>query len=523
MRYLLALLLTLTAVAPLSAQVEADVVLRGATLYDGSGQPGVVGDLAIKDDKIVGVGTFQLAGKPRILDCTGLVIAPGFIDLHTHSDTGLQRSATRANVNYLMQGVTTVVTGNCGLGPVDVAAYFKKMEDGGIGTNVIHQIPHNSLREQVMGNVNRAPSADELAKMEALVDRGMSEGAWGVSTGLIYNPGTYSKTDELIALSKIAAKHGGFYASHIRDESSGILVAVDEILQIARRAGLRVHISHIKVSGRRAWGKAPEVIALIRRARKEGVAVTADQYPYTASSTSLAATVIPSKYREGSAKALIERLDDPEIGPRLRQAIEDSLGGRLGGKTIRIARYAPRPDWQGKDLVTIAGMEKKKPLDIVVEIQRQGGAQIISFGMNEEDVRLFMLEDYVATASDGSAQVRDSSVPHPRSYGTFPRKIGKYALEDKVLPLEQAIRSASGLPADILRLPGRGYLKVGHFADVVVLDPKAYRDVATYDQPHQFASGVRQLYVNGRAVIAEGRYAETLAGRVLRHESAAAK
>jgi N-acyl-D-amino-acid deacylase len=516
---LAALLLVPAAADP----VEADVVLRGASLYDGSGAPPVVGDLAIKGDRIVGVGKFDVAGKPRMLDCTGLIIAPGFIDLHTHSDTPLQKEATKSNLNYLTQGVTTVVTGNCGSGPVDAAAFFRKLEKGGIGSNVIHQVPHNSLRDQVMGNVNRAPSDAELSQMEALVDQGMRDGCWSLSTGLIYNPGTYSKTDELIALAKVAAKHGGFYASHIRDEGPGVLTAIAEILEIARRAGLRVHISHIKASGRRAWGKAPEMIAMIRQARKEGLGVSADQYPYIASSTSLAATVIPTKYREGSAKELIARLDDPEVGPRLRKEIEDKIEGREGGKALRIARYAPRPDWQGKDLVAIAAAEKKTPLDIVLEIQRKGGAQIVSFGMNEEEVRLFMKEEYVATASDGSAQVMNDSVPHPRSYGTFPRKIGRYAIDDRVLPVEQAIRSASGLPADILRLPQRGYLKAGYYADVVVLDPLTYRDVATFDRPHQHATGVRQLFVNGREVIADGRFTNVLAGRVLRHESKAQK
>jgi N-acyl-D-aspartate/D-glutamate deacylase len=503
---------------PTAAPIEADVVLRGAILYDGSGRPGVLGDLALKGDKIVAVGAFEVAGTPRILDCTDLVIAPGFIDLHTHSDYPLQKPATRANLNYLTQGVTTVVTGNCGSGPVDVAAFFEKLEKGGVGTNVIHQVPHNSVREQVMGNVNRAPSGAELKTMEGLVDKGMRDGAWSLSTGLIYNPGTYAKTDELIALAKVAAKYGGFYASHIRDEGTGVLTALAEILEIARRAGLRVHISHIKVSSRRAWGKAPEMIALIHQAQKDGLEVSADQYPYIASSTSLAAMVIPAKYREGSAKALLERLDDPELGPRLRKDIEASIDGRQGGKSLRIARFAPRTEWQGKDLLAIAEAEKKTPLDIVLEIQRKGGAQVVSFGMNEEEVRLFMKEDFVATASDGSSQVSDDSVPHPRSYGTFSRKIGRYALEDKVLSLEQAIRSASGLPADILRLPSRGYLKAGYFADVVVLDPKTYRDVATFDRPHQHTPGVRHLFINGRAVITDATFTSTLAGRVLRHE-----
>jgi N-acyl-D-amino-acid deacylase len=500
--------------------VAADVVLKNATLVDGTGQPARRGDVAIKDDQIVAVGKFTWAGAARVLDCTGLVVAPGFIDLHTHSDTALTLKESSANLNYLAQGMTTAVTGNCGFGPVDVAGYFQTMEKQGIGSNVIHQVPHNAVRVKVMGNSNRAATALELKAMEDLVDKGMRDGAWGLSTGLIYDPGSYSKTEELSDLAAVAARHGGFYASHIRDEGTGIFVALEEVLTIARKAGLRVHVSHIKVSGRAAWGKAAEVIALIRRARKEGIDITADQYPYPASSTSLAAMVIPAQFREGSAKDLLQRLDDPALGSKMKAAIEAKIEGRTGGKTLRIASYAPRTDWQGKDLDAISQMEKKSVLDIVLEIQRKGGAGVVSFGMNEEDVRLFMKQDFVATASDGSARVPDATVPHPRSYGTFPRKIGRYALEDKIISLEQAIRSASGLPADILKLPRRGYLKEGYFADIVVFDPKTFRDLATYDQPHQYSPGVRYLFVGGRLALSEGRFTGTLAGRVLRHESA---
>jgi N-acyl-D-amino-acid deacylase len=497
--------------------VEADFVLINATLFDGGDQPGQFADLAIQGDRIVAVGKFKWKGQPRVLDCKGLVLAPGFIDLHTHSDNAMTSPKTAPNLNYLTQGVTTIVTGNCGSGPVDAAAYFGKMEKQGIGSNVIHQVPHNSVCAHVMGNANRAPTDKELKQMEDLVDQGMRDGAWGLATGLIYNPGTYSKTDELIALAKVAAKHDGFYASHIRDEGTAILSAIDEILTIARKAGIRVHVSHIKVSGRRSWGKAADVIAVLRKARSEGLAVTADQYPYIASSTSLAAMVIPAKYREGKADEFFERLADPELGPKLRKDIEDRIDGRQGGSSLKIASYSPRTDWQGKDLATIAEMEKKPILEIVLDIQRKGGASVVSFGMNEEDVRMFMKEPWVATASDGSSMLPAKTVPHPRSYGTFSRKIGRYAIEDKVVPLEQAIRSASGLPADILKLPRRGYLKVGYFADVVVLDPKAFRDKATFEQPHQYSSGVRFLFVNGRLAIDDARPTEVLAGRVLRH------
>jgi N-acyl-D-aspartate/D-glutamate deacylase len=513
--------LMLLALPAADKPVEADVVIRGATLYDGSGKPGAVGDLALKGDRIVAVGTFAVAGEPRVIDGKGLIAAPGFIDLHTHSDYPLQKEPTRANLNYLMQGVTTVVTGNCGSGPTDVAAYFKALETGGVGSNVIHLVPHNDVRRKVMGNANRLPTADELKKMEALVDRGMKDGAWGLSTGLIYNPGTYAKTDEVIALAKVAARHGGFYASHIRDEGAGVLSALDEALTVGREAKLPVHISHLKASGRRAWGKAADEIAVIDKARKAGQDVTADQYPYTASSTSLAATVIPPRFREGTAKEFLARLDDPEQGKLIRKAIESALDGREGGKAIRIARYTEKPAWQGKDLHAIAEAENKSPVEIAEEIERHGGAQIVNFGMSEEDVRLIMKQPWVATASDGGSQVPNDTVPHPRNYGTFPRKIGQFAIADKLIPVEQAIRSASGLPADILRLPERGYLRPGYYADVVLLDPETYRDRATYDKPHTYATGVVYLWVNGKLAVEKGKATKALAGRVLRHKSAA--
>ncbi|HEV3263056.1 MAG TPA: D-aminoacylase [Gemmataceae bacterium] len=519
-------MLTLTTLALLTVlpgadpAVKADVVIRGATLYDGSGRAGKEGDLALRADRIVAVGRFTVVGEPRVIDGRGLVVAPGFIDLHTHSDYPLTRPATRGNRCYLVQGVTTVVTGNCGFGPSDVAKHVKTLEAGGSGSNVIHLVPHNDVRRRVLGNVNRPPTADELKKMEEIVDQGMQAGAWGLSTGLIYNPGTYAKTDELIALAKVAARHGGIYASHIRNESTGVLSAIDEAIRIGHEAGLPVHISHLKASGRKAWGLAGDEIALIAAARQKGQAVTADQYPYEASSTSLAAMVVPPRYREGTAKDFLARLDDAEVGPRLRRDIDKLIEGRQGGKSLRIAFYAARPAWQGKDLEAIARQQKQSTLDVVLEIERHGGAQMVCFVMNEGDVRLIMKQPFVATASDGASQVLGDGVPHPRSYGCFARKIGRYAIEDKVISLTQAIRSASGLPADILKLPRRGYLKVGYGADVVVFDPKTYRDRGTYDKPHQYATGVRYLFVNGRPVIDRGKLADVLAGRVLRHATA---
>src|SRR5579885_154841 len=438
-----------------------DFVIRGTTVYDGTGKPGRKADIAIKGDRILAIGAVPNAGKARVIDGTGLVVAPGFIDLHTHSDTPITEPATRANLNYLMQGVTSVVTGNCGAGPVDVAGYLKKIDDNGAGTNVLHQVPHNDLRRKVMGNANRRPTPDEMKQMKSLLDDGMKAGAWGLATGLYYNPGCYADTDELVELASVSAAHGGFYASHMRDEGLGLLASVNEILEIGRRAKLPVHISHFKAYSRPAWGKAADAIALIEQARKKGQAVTADQYPYTASSTSLAADTIPTMFREGTHKDLLARFDDPERGPKLRAAVQHNLKVADNGKALRIARYVPKPAWQGKDVAAIAAQEKKTPLEIVIEIERNGGAQIVNFSMQDEEVRLIMKQPWVATASDGSAKVPDDTVPHPRNYGCFPRKVGRFAIEEKVLPLEQAVRSASGLPADILRLPERGYLKPG--------------------------------------------------------------
>ncbi|GBD35136.1 D-aminoacylase [bacterium HR36] len=515
---LILLVLGAVSLAQNTPGVEADYVIVGGTLYDGSGNEPTIADLAIKGDRIVALG--QVVAKPgaKVIRARSLVVAPGFIDLHTHSDTTIRQKNTRANLNYLYQGVTTIVTGNCGSGPINVGQYYAEIEKHGAGSNVCHLIPHNSVRAAVMGNVNRPPSEEELRRMQDLVERGMQEGAWGMSTGLIYNPGCYAKTDEIIALARVVARYQGIYASHIRDEGASLLDAIQEAITIGQKAGLPVHISHIKCSGRLAWGKAGDAINLIRKARELGLRVTADQYPYIASSTSLAATLIPSIYREGTHHQMVQRLEDREHGPRMRQAIEENIRRHQNGETVRIAHYSKRPEWNGKSLAQIAQDQKRSVLDIVIEIERNGGASVVNFGMNEEDVRLYMRQAWTATASDGSATVPSAAVIHPRHYGTFPRKIGRYALEQRLISLEQAIRSASGLPADILQLPQRGYLRVGYYADVVVFDPETFRDQATFDKPHQYATGVRYLFVNGQAVIVEGKYNGSLAGRPLRHQ-----
>lgn len=498
--------------------VEADLVLRGGTLYDGTGAAPVVADLAIKGDRIVAIGTFETGKVGLEINCRGLVVAPGFIDLHNHSDAQVVDRMTRANVNFLMQGCTTVVTGNCGSGPIDVAQYYQKIDITGAGTNVAHLLPQGNLREAVVGSLQRAATPEELMRMKNLARLAMRDGAWGMSTGLIYVPSSFADSAELADIAVVVGEEGGIYASHIRNEGVGLLAAVKEALEIGRQAKLPVHISHFKSSGRDAWGLVHRAVDMIEDARKEGQMVTADQYPYIASSTSLDAIVIPEWARAGGHKELVARLDDSEQSTRIREAIAEAVQKGDDGQRLKIARYAPRPQWAGKSLAEIATSEKVTPVEVVVEITRAGGAAIVNFSMSEEDVRYVMTIPWVATASDGRAYLPGGDRPHPRSYGTFSRKIGYYALVEKTVDLATAIRGSTGLPADILHLPERGYLRHNHFADLVVFDPNSFRDEATFDDPHRYSRGVTHVIVNGQPAVWNGIPTGTLAGRALKRE-----
>ncbi|MFH1267428.1 MAG: D-aminoacylase, partial [Planctomycetota bacterium] len=466
--------------AALAQAVDADVILAGGTIYDGTGSEGAIGDLALKGGKIAAVGEFETAGAARTIDCTGLVVAPGFIDLHTHSDRPITKPKTCNNLNYLTQGCTTVVTGNCGGGPVDVGELLEQVDQNGAGTNVIHLVPHGAVRHQVMKNNDRAPTPDELEQMRQLVDAAMREGAWGMSTGLIYVPGIFAETEELVELAKVVASHGGIYVSHIRDEGNHLLEAVEEAIRIGREANLPVHISHFKSCGVPHWGRLGEAVALVEEARRDGVIVTADQYPYIATSTSLVDTLMRATLIPGGREKLFERMD---ADPALERAVREVIAGRLNDtRKVVIASSKKYPQAVGKSLREIASDEGRDVIDLVLEIERNGGASVVNFALSEEDARYAMTLPWVATASDGSALFPDpKACPHPRNFGTFPRKIGHYALGENVLSLAQAIRSCSSLPADILGLDDRGYLQPGAHADVVVFDPKTFIDQATFE------------------------------------------
>ncbi|MEX0939228.1 MAG: D-aminoacylase [Pirellulales bacterium] len=494
--------------------VDADLLLIGGTIVDGTGGVPYQGNVAVRGERIVAVGDFTAGEIKRRIDCQGMIVAPGFIDLHNHSDRPILREETRTAINYLTQGCTTIVTGNCGGGHVNVADYLAKLEEKPPGVNVAHLLPHGSLRSRVVSGGRRPPTEEELDQMRTLARKAMQDGAWGMSTGLIYVPGAYAQTDELVEIAKVVGTFGGIYASHIRGESKTLLTAVEEALEIGSRAELPVHISHFKVMGRPYWGSVHVAAKRIEEAQAAGQRVTADQYPYIASSTSLAAMVLPSELREGGSDALAKRVRDEKLLPELHREIEQSLGLR---DRIQIASFSKNRKWEGKLLADIAEAEKRSEVDIVVEILAEGGASAVNFGMSEDDVRRVMQLPWVATASDGSAKVADQTKPHPRSFGTFGRKIGRYALEEKVLSLEAAVRSCSGLPADILGMSDRGYLREGCFADVAVLDPALLMDRATFTEPFVCCSGVRYVLVGGKLAIADGRPADTAAGRPLRH------
>ena len=499
---------------------EVDVLLKNGELHLGDGQVIESGDVAIRGERIVAVGELAVAKAKQTLDCSGFVICPGFIDLHNHSDTSILNRSTRSAMCYLMQGCTTIVTGNCGSGPIHVDKYYATLDTLGCGPNVIHLLPQGELREAVIGTEQREATEDELDQMKELAAKAMRDGAWGMSTGLIYVPSSFASTKELVELAKVIGEHGGIYASHIRNEGTQLLDAVNEALEIGRRAELPVHISHFKSSGKDSWGLVRTAITTINARRDAGQVITADQYPYTASNTSLRATLLPSWARAGGREKMLERMqpDHPD-SDRVLTAVREKLDLTDNGHRIQIATFSKRPEWAGRRLDELAREQNTSTLELAHLIMQQGGASVVNHSINELDVRYVMQQPWVAVASDGSSKKPGPTVPHPRSFGTFPRKIGYYAIREQVLPLSDAIRSATGLPAKILGLQDRGLLRVDYHADVVVLKKQSFIDRATFEKPHQYGSGVVHLLVNGQPVIFEGTATGVLAGRPLRKNS----
>ncbi len=498
---------------------DYELIITGGTVFDGTGAGGVRADVGIKDGVITFVGKIdpiQAKGKQLIL-ASGLYVAPGFIDIHTHGDRGILNEQLKNAQNYLTQGVTTLVTGNCGGGTYDVARYFARMQQQGAGTNIMHLVGHGTVRETVMKEADRAPTAEEMQKMRDLVEKAMQEGAAGMSTGLFYAPGSYAQVAEVIDLARIVRKYGGIYTSHIRDESNyttGLKASIAEAIEVGEKAGILVEISHIKALGKPVWGQAPEICNMIEAAQARGVRVFADQYPYNASSTSLAAATL-DRWVEADGKTR-ERLANPELLPRIRKEMADNIERRGGPESLMISSFRAKPEWEGKNLLEISRTLGKTPVDAAIEILLMGSPGVTSFNMSEADIEYFMKKPYVATCSDGDIVAFDQGLPHPRNYGSFTRKIRQYVLEKKVITMEQAVHAATGLPAEILGLKDRGLIRKGYAADVVVFNPGTLTDKATYEKPHQRSEGIACVLVNGKVAVEAGKLTGALAGKPLK-------
>jgi len=527
-----------------------DVLIVNGHILDGTGSPWFTGSVVVKDGKIADVGRLTNVAARQVIDAKGLIVAPGFIDLHSHSDfTLLVDGAAQSKIR---QGVTTEILGEAGsaapvLGPAvpdfdkslrptalqrdwtTYAEYFARAQRQGISVNIASYVGSGQVRNCVMGNVNRAATAEEMAKMKLLVDQAMRDGAIGLSSGLIYPPNSFATTEELIELAKVAAKHGGIYASHIRSESETSLAAIDEAIEISKRAGLPAHIFHFKKYGRANWGRMDEQVERIRAARDRGVEITADQYPYIAAMTGLE-MCIPPKYMEGTSEDFVARLKDPKVRAEIRQAIEKGLPGwgdnevrSVGGWHGILVAALQKPEnkqYEGKRMDEVASAMGKDPLDALCDllISEGGSADAVYFGMSDADVRLAMQQPWVGIGSDGSA-VNPNMIfvgkPHPRFYGSFPRVLGHYVREKSTLTLPEAIRKMTSFSAAINGLTDRGLLRPGMAADITIFDPATVTDKATFENPLQYSVGIEYVIVNGVVVLNQGEHTGSKPGRVL--------
>jgi len=495
---------------------EYDLVVTGGTLLDGTGSPGFSADIGIKDSMIASVGQIGPGAGKRAINAKGAYVAPGFIDIHTHGDRGILNEQLKNARNYIAQGVTSLVTGNCGGGTYEVGQYFAKMQQQGAGLNIVHLVGHGTVRSAIMQDADRAPTPEELEKMKGLVDKAMREGASGMSSGLFYAPGSYAKVDEVVELARVVRKYGGIYASHIRDESdytTGLKSSIEEAIEVGERAGVTVEISHIKALGKPVWGQAPEICRIIEAAQGRGVRVYADQYPYNASGTSLTASIL-ARWVEADGETR-ERLQDPKLLPKIKKEMAENIERRGGPDTLLISSFRAKPEWEGKNLLEISRIMGKTPVDAAIEMLLMGSAGVISFNMSEDDIEFFMKKPYVATCSDGDIVEFGKGIPHPRNYAAFTRKIKRYVIEKRTIPMGQAIRAATGLPAEVLGFKDRGLIKQGYAADIIIFDPIMVADRATYEKPHQYSEGIHYVLVNGKLAIEEGKFTDTLAGKPL--------
>ena len=490
--------------AVLQAQPSStfDVLIQNGRVMDGSGNPWVRADVGIRGGTIVAIGRLSGAHATRVVDAADMVVAPGFLDVHSHAAEGLTRAPLRQGQPLLAQGVTTIVANPDGGGPVDLAAQRTTLEKGGLGPNVALLIGHAAVRRAVIGGANRGPNAEELERMRVLVRQGMAQGAYGLSSGLFYTPGSFAKTEEVVELTKAAAERGGLYTSHVRDEgnySIGVVAAVEEVIRIAEEAKTIGIVSHAKALGPDNWGLANAITHRIETARARGVQVFTDQYPYEASSTSLRAALLP----DGAPLTAVD-------------VATENLRRRGGPASILIAHYRADSTLEGKTLEQIAAARNLPPVRMALEMIERGSPSIVSFNMSEADIAHLMRQPYTMTSSDGGLVLLTEGKPHPRNYGAFARKLQRYVRERETVTLEHAIRSMTSLPATVFGMKDRGVIREGAAADIVIFDPARIVEKSTYVDPHQLAEGMAYVFVNGVAVIEGAKFTDSLPGKVLR-------
>jgi N-acyl-D-amino-acid deacylase len=497
-----------------------DILFKGGKIIDGTGNPWYYGDVAVKSGKIAAIGKLAEAKADTVLDVTGLIIAPGFIDVHTHIETNDLEVPTADN--FIFDGVTSVVTGNCGGSETDLKKYFFQLDSVKTSINVASLIGHNTVRNAVMGASQRDPTTDEQLMMERLVEKAMQEGAVGFSTGLIYIPGTYSKTAEVTGLAKAAAKYHGVYASHIRSEGNEVMEAIEEAINIGRQANLPLEISHFKVMSKPNWGKSVQILQQVEQAREDGIDVTVDQYPYIASSTTLN-TVLPSWVFSGGSDSLKVRLKDPAVRAKIKREMVRYLKGRRekNYSYAFVARYTADTTFNGKNISQINLLKGRKPKPVeeaetILEMVENGSAHMVFFSMNEEDLKRIMQYPFNMFASDAGIVRYGVDSPHPRTYGTNARVLGHYVRSLRVIRLEEAIRRMTSLPAQKFQLRNRGLIREGMAADLVVFNETTVSDRSTFSQPHAYSTGFEYILVNGVITMAHGKHTGARNGEVLK-------
>jgi N-acyl-D-amino-acid deacylase len=522
-----------------------DVLITGGLIYDGSGRPARIGDLGINNEKIVALGDLKDKSATRKIDAANLAVAPGFIDFHSHSDEELLLGAEAHS--KIRQGVTTEIIGQDGgsVAPLtekmraqwseslssnfgvevawlDFGGYFQKLEKSGIITNVASMVGQGSLREYVIGADNRPATPEEIEKMKALARKAFMQGAYGISSGLEYTPGSFASTEEIIEVCK-AMGGRGIYSTHMRNEDDAVLEAIDEAIRIARESGVALNISHLKAQNPKNWHKVPLILEKLDQARATGMQVTCDRYPYIAYNTGLS-SLFPLWSREGGSEKFVSRLQNSALQDRLRQEATAKVTNLGGWQTVMIASLSKNPErqnYEGKNFAELS-QDGADPFKLLVElvIKEEGGGSMVGFGMSEEELAGVLKYPHAMVASDGSALATNGKLrfgnPHPRSFGTFPRVLGKYAREEKLFDLAEAIRKMTALPASALGIKNRGTLQVGNYADVVIFSAEQVSDLAQWTAPHQYPAGIQYVVVNGEVVIESGEFNGKLAGKVLR-------